>query len=357
MNKISDIRLPSVDGWSILPVSGEDHDVVVLSQVVLYRNFRKLPFPSSQNSVQAREILSSVELIIQSISSQGYAIAQASPRDDGTVQGMFLERYYCADFLKDHQHWYIDAGQNRVLRVNHLDHLEFLGIGTGLDLAGALEYARSWEQVMEVSQGFAASVEMGYLTSRVALAGPGMEARVILHLPGLFREDAIPTMVQNYPLEPLARDGLDYSPSHLFLLRGFGCLGQTEHDFLDLFTEGVSEIAHLERQARERLRDTDPLEFDDQSWRGWGNLVHHRLMGWNEALTLWSRSRMAWGMEVLPDFPREFGGLIFRLGENHLSQWLLEQNDGEKGSPKTEKMTILDEARSEIIRQIYAGGM
>jgi len=309
-----------------------------------------------QNAEQARQVLASTELTLRGIETPSSPLLVLGPASRGLDKQMLQDRGYFSVELEGSRTWFADWSFTRAVLVNGEDHLRISGWSPGFDLVGAEKMARSWEEILESRVGFAASVDLGYLTSRLNLAGLGLEGQALVHLPALGRQGLVPVAVQSYKILPVE----NLPPSAwVYRIDGRGFLGHKDQEWIDSFSDGVFEVVFQERKAREELRSLSPLVFDDRVWKAWGRLSSHRLIGFEEACEAWSQVRMAWGMKILPLLPPGISGLPFRLTDSHMWAYLQAERSSEtqKGSPKIEEMTILDEARSILLNRSLAGGM
>ena len=352
------------DLWSLPPSGSVDAmDTVLAVRVQLARNIQDLPFYGSQTSSQAREVLAHGEVAVRGVVPWHDDCLTLSPSSKKLEQQICLDRGLMDLELDQYQQWFGHKDYTSSIFINGHDHLLFTGWAHGLELTQAYGRAKQLETALDSRIAYAASLDFGYLTSKILEAGLGLRAVALVHLPALSASGAIPVRTSEFTLTP--HPSLP-PESTLYLVQGQGILGESEREFLDAFSEAVFQIVFEERKTREEIRNADPLVFDDELWRARGLIEHHRRISSTEAAKAWSLSRLGWAMDIVPHFPWAAMGLPLRLTDGHIWAALsLHQTtrtsdssaDQEKRFPKSPEMTILDEERSAIIRQTISGGM
>jgi protein arginine kinase len=348
------------DLWSVAPSGSVDAmDTVLAVRVQLARNILDLPFYGSQTSSQAREVLAHGEVAIRGAIPWHNEGMRMSPSSKKLEQQIGLDRGLIETEIDQYQQWFGEKDFSSSIFINGQDHLLFTGWAHGLELQRAYLKAKELESVMDSRISFAASLDFGYLTSKILEAGLGLRAMAIVHLPALSDSGAIPVRISDFSM--ISHPSLP-PESKVFLVLGTGVLGETEREFLDTFSEAVFQIVFEERKTREELRRADALIFDDEIWRARGLIENHRRITSAEASKAWSFSRLGWSMEIIPHFPWAAMGLPLRLTDAHVWASLSlhepdSSTDQEKRFPKSPEMTILDEERSALIRQTLIGGM
>jgi protein arginine kinase len=232
--------------------------------------------------------------------------------------------------------------------VNEIDHLRVSAFEPGLALAAALRGAEGIESRLERRLAFAASEDIGYLTTELRNLGTGLRVSALLHLPALvetgFLEKALKA-VMGLGLEARGFFGTEgVSLGSLYQVANLSSIGSSESELVLLIERTASQLAEFERKAREELLKQKKLEVLDAVYRAQGILLSARKMGYQEAVELLSRLRLGVCLGVIQGpAPRQLDELICRAQKSHLQLSLPE------GLADVD--TVVEEARATLLRE------
>ena len=370
MGNSNAFRFLIADLWAASLPHAPEADVVLSCEVRLSRNIRDRLFPSTQTAAMAREVLAQAEISLAAVAAPSQDLFHLTPGDRHLVLEAARERNLLADAFADHSHIYLSSHFTKSVAVNQEDHFAFTGRAAGLDLRMAEHQALAWERALEKDFVFAAAVDLGYLTTKLAGAGPGIHGRVLVHFPALARlhGPALQTTLKQRPeLSRWSVEHLsigDVAVAELFWIGGRGRLGEQEEEFLESLETALYPSILEERALREAEREADASAYDDAVWRAWGLYNNHRKITMEEAVQLWSVVRTAAAIEVLDADFQTMSGVPFRTGAAYCRLFVDQergqdqtQDAPEKGSSNDDDLTILDEARSRILRRDFSGGL
>lgn len=356
-------------------------DVVLLSEVVLARNIAGRHFPAVQDFEEAIEVVALVEAVALGIENDSCRLVQFGASDPEESVGILKERQIFDPRRLETEgftitpplvKFYLAEDSHRLIQVNVDDHIRLVGQSVGLDSRSALANIQDWDERLGAELGFSASIAAGYHTSRVIESGSGMRVRFLLHIPALAWAEVKPDLEPGCRLLPVEAAGLPPGTG-LFWFEMPPCGSEPEDVYLSRAERVAAGIVIQERRLREDLRSGDQLSFDDRAERGLGLMTHHRTIGLEEAYQLWGRVRTAAAMGILPPPEPAFTGLAFRMLPHHVALYAETAGDNgigiggagsggsgasrtRKGSSKDQEMTILNQARSLMIRECFSGG-
>ena len=162
------------------------------------------------------------------------------------------------------------------------DHIRIQCLREGLQLHRAFACADSLDMSLEDCCEFAFSEEFGYLTASPQLAGTGMRATVLQHLPALGLSDELPRVFRGLralgftALQSVQGDGR--GESSLLEIANLRSLGGAEMSYLEDLRQVAGKLDEFEARARERLLREARSLLEDHVWSAYGLLRHGRVM-------------------------------------------------------------------------------
>ena len=299
---------------------GPQGDVVISSRVRLARNVAGHPFVPRASEQEIRRI--------EALLSKKIASAHIEPKltyhrldgMDRTLIEVLVERH-----LISHDHaeadWVrgvaFDAAERVSVMVNEEDHLRMQVV------RGGLRVGKVWEQVDKLDDRlaeqipFAFSCKYGYLTACPTNAGTGMRASVMLHLPALIISREMDKVISMVHQRRLAVRGLfgegTQGSGDFYQLSNQVTLGVTEEQIVAEVTRTASQLATLEREARQSLLDKHRTELQGRLNRALEFLLSASMISSEEALHFLSQVRLGVTMNVIKDVRLEKLNEVFLL--------------------------------------------
>lgn len=290
--------------------SGPESDVVLSTEIYLFRNLEGMPFPERLSLAQRREISDKVGI--------------SAAEEDGIYSGKFrcidLDLADAAEISALAEQNMLESGAEscrkgsalllteddsiRIL-VNGEDHIRIQSVSSGLELDEAYLKADALDNVMNRSLRFAFDETLGYLTQNPEKLGTGMHVSLKLHLPALSDCGAVSRIASN-----LAAFGLTlysfsgpFSPSPpgaVYRLSNHVTLGITEEEAVSNLKSIALQVVAQERE--ERLRLSENIQVQDTISRSLGVLRSARLLKYDEFLNLLSIVRLGISVGLVQKF-------------------------------------------------------
>lgn len=335
---------------------GESGDVVLASRIRLARNFQRLPFPERADMKQ----LATVQGMAASVFSEIEA-ACGQPCDvvgiDGlseTEREVLVEKQLVSqNFIRNsaYRSAYISADRQVSIMVNEEDHLRIQCMAAGLDLRTPLELAMKLDDAVENQLDIAFDEKMGYLTSCPTNLGTGLQATVLLHLPGLVYTRNMNNVINIAQQLGISVCGLygegSEAAGNIFAVSNQLTLGFNEADLAANLTGTVTELIAHERRARKALLLYSKTRLEDAIWRAYGILKYARSLCESEVLELISKVRLGIDLDLIHETTAEcFSEVLLASRPNYIRNLA--------GSDNLSPPEI-DHRRADVVRRVLAG--
>lgn len=277
-----------------------------LAEAVLRRNYQDLKFcPQDIQEDLAESLRRSLARLGQkrpdfSVHTAGNDQALTEPYiEDALLPPAFHQLTEAAFAVSDEQSLYA--------AVNVEEHLLLKARGEAEDLSECVARLRALEQDLEdPDHPFARNKRFDYLSYRPVLAGSGLHASIILHLPMLSFLKQIRQLTDSVrkehgcvlkPFGHVDRQGT----ANLFLLTNAASQGKSDGQILD----SVSACADMLDRKESLLQQMVFMQKGhsgmlDQTWRAYGILMYARHLTQNDFLAQWSSLRMGAAAGIFP---------------------------------------------------------
>jgi protein arginine kinase len=338
------MRLES--GWFSTP--GSDDDVAVSSRARLARNLQGLPFPPSLSKEEEERVQREVIDAFAGLSEpfDPVFLDRLPPLD----RKILLEQNIISqDFSVSPNKLVLLGGSGRIsVMVNEEDHIRLACLSTGLCLGQVYEQADDLDSLLEDRLHFAATIQWGYLASRLENAGTGLRASVMLHLPALAADGTIGWALKRINQMGLQIKGYwgegDNSLGDMYQISNPLSIGQKEKEILATVSEAAAEMVGYERKAREETLASRRIELEDRVHRAYGVLRACRVISSKEAITLLSALRLGVALKIVEGPGIELiSTLMIQVQKAHI-QKRLDQTDDEADNK------LVDYTRAKLIR-------
>jgi protein arginine kinase len=332
---------------------GSQDDVAVSSRVRLARNLLGIPFPPTLSKEEEEQVQSEVVEAVSSVSDSFEAVFldRLPPLD----RKILLERNVISqDFsVSPNKLVLLEEDGGISIMVNEEDHLRLACMNTGLCLQEVYKAADDLDSRLESKLHFAASIEWGYLASRLENAGTGLRASVMLHMPALVSDGTIGWALKRIAQMDLQIKGYwgegDNSLGDMYQISNPLSIGCSERDILASVEEAAREMVEYERKAREEMLGARRIELEDRIHRAFGALSSCRLISSKEAIDLLSTVRLgiSLGMIEQPKI-QVITSLMIQAQKAHV-QKSLDQTDDDTDNK------LVDYTRAKLIRHALQG--
>lgn len=319
---------------------------VLASHCTLARNFTDFVFPARCNEGELCAVAARVRAAVENALAE---LAAAPQTSDTLETAAFAERWLATaswTALPDRARGlHLSPAQDLSVFTNAGDHLLLRATAPGNGLEDAWMRVSRADDALSALLNYACDERLGFLTTRLDMAGTGLRAGVLLHLPALAARDQItslglelisrrlslapaapgsspehgvalragggPLCLTAAEIEPFqaqcllsTEDGVcaasgAAAPGDLYVLHNTDALGVPEEELVLRVGHAARQLAGLEEQARQTLiRDRERL--GDRVARALALAGGARLLGFREGLALLSTLRVGRALELIP---------------------------------------------------------
>lgn len=338
-------------GW--FRSSGSDDDVAVSSRVRLARNLLGIPFPPTLSKEEEEQVQAQVIDAFSELSDSFDAIHL--DRLPPLERKILLEQNIISqDFCVSPNKLVLLHPEGKIsAMVNEEDHLRLACIDTGLCLQEVYDAADDLDSRLEDWLRFAASIEWGYLSSKLENAGTGLRASVMLHLSALVTDGTIGWVLKRTNHMGLQIKGYwgegDNSLGDMYQISNPVSIGLREKEILSSVDESAREMVEYERKAREEMMGSRRIELEDRVHRAFGVLSSCRLISSKEAITLLSTIRLGKSLGIIDKPSNEVITTLMIQAQKAHVQKSLDQTDDDADNK------LVDYTRAKLIRRALEG--
>ncbi len=280
-------------GW--YTEAGPMQDVVISSRVRLARNFKKIPFPTSENIKSAEMSIGIVKEALASVKDKKYMFIPLSALPvldkEYLVETHMISKELAAKKLPCALVT-MENNDNLSVMVNEEDHLRIQSIMPGFQIEEAYKQCLEFEGINNFQSSYAFSYEFGYLTSCPTNTGTAIRASAMVHLPAIEKTERIKPLVEQCRKMGVAVRGIygenSGATGSCYQISNQVTLGFTEHEIMSGIINLIESICELERESRELLKTRYGIAFEDMAYRAYGTLANARVLSSEEALKLLS---------------------------------------------------------------------
>lgn len=316
----------SSDAW--YAESGPENDVVLSTRIRLARDLANFPFPQKFKEDDAQRVKT---LVFDSFSHcqnpDNYQVVLTSDLNE------LGRKILCERGVID-VNTPVSSGSGVVIRtdgcvscvVNDIDHVRIAAFVPGLNAEKAFKQCRAVDDELQNSVQFAASFELGFLTSAFADCGSGMKVSCRLHLPSLSFADKIPAVCKELDekgvvIKDCFGAGVEKNSSlgSFYQISSKNSGNGNEFDQIANVVSAASYIAKYERRMRNELLEKQPTVIRDRIYRSYAKIRFTFLEPLREAFEV--VSDIKWGknlglLEGIED--NELCALLYRIQKGHL---------------------------------------
>lgn len=306
---------------------GEHSEVAVSTRVRLARNLRGYPFPARMNAEQARQVLEKVsDALISGASGLNLKLTELTSENRQEAASMVERHLISPEFAQGRnvRGVVLSPDESVSVMINEEDHLRIQVLGPGLCLDACLKEAERLDTLLDETLPYAFDERLGFLTNCPTNLGTGLRASVMLHLPALSRTGALREIVSaagklGFAVRGMYGEG-SAARGDLYQLSNQFTLGFTESQIAGRMMDSVQNIISQELAAREELKKSNKIAFEDKVWRAFGILSSARLLSSQEAEALLSELRLGSACGVISDItPEQIDRLFFKMQPMTLS--------------------------------------
>ena len=285
---------------------GNCGDVVCSTRVRLARNLRQFPFPARATVKQREAVEQQVKdalLSGNSILSKEFRFLPLESASEEEAVSLVERHIVSPEFISDRRGKavLISEDESISIMINEEDHLRIQVLREGLSLKEAAETADRIDTLLSETLTFAYDPEFGYLTQCPTNLGTGMRASVMLHLPALTENGAMPRISSNLSKLGLTIRGTYGEGSKivgaLYQLSNQITLGLSENEAIENLRSITVQLMEEERKARAQMSEN--IAWQDKIDRAAGILKTARVLSSSEFMELLSYIRFGLSTGVL----------------------------------------------------------
>ncbi|MFR3237451.1 MAG: protein arginine kinase [Acutalibacter sp.] len=301
--------------------SGNCGDVVCSTRVRLARNLKQFPFPAKATDPQREAVEQKVRdalLSGNSILSKEFRFVPLENASEEEAVSLVERHIVSPEFISDRRGKavLISDDESISIMVNEEDHLRIQVLREGFSLKEAAETADRIDTLLSETLDFAYDPEFGYLTQCPTNLGTGMRASVMLHLPALTENGAMPRIASNLSKLGLTLRGTygegSKSVGGLYQLSNQITLGLSENEAIENLRSITVQLMEEERKARSQM--AQDVAWQDKIDRAAGILKTARVLSSSECMELLSYVRFGISVGILQGVTtEELNGLMVNV--------------------------------------------
>ena len=301
--------------------SGNCGDVVCSTRVRLARNLKQFPFPAKATVPQREAVEQKVRdalLSGNSILSKEFRFVPLENASEEEAVSLVERHIVSPEFISDRRGKavLISDDESISIMINEEDHLRIQVLREGFSLKEAAETADRIDTLLSETLDFAYDPEFGYLTQCPTNLGTGMRASVMLHLPALTENGAMPRIASNLSKLGLTIRGTygegSKSVGGLYQLSNQITLGLSENEAVENLRSITVQLMEEERKARSQM--AQDVAWQDKIDRAAGILKTARVLSSSECMELLSYVRFGISVGILQGVTtEELNGLMVNV--------------------------------------------
>ena len=338
-----------------------DSDVAIVSRVQVSRNVSGHPFADFEPGTEEpgakargagyREALESVDAALRATAGdlfgEPYAVlTDRSIADSDRIR--LAERGIVDGNRADSV--FLSSDERFVAVIGGDDHLQLLCTVPGRAVTDCLRRVIAADLRLEESLHYAVSMDLGYLSSRIADVGTALRASVVLHLPGLLSLKRIGRILGRLGRIGCEMPSMAAPRSGLFVLRNRVTFGLDEPAIVDRVDACVRRLVALERRAREEIAAAQADGIRERAVRAQDELQTAETLSRERTALLASDLRFASVAGLFSGYSPALLSTLFFLGkDSHISG-----SRGPRRPGSGEDAKDSDEVRASVVRELLA---
>jgi len=309
-------------GW--IDGSGQDSDIVLMTQCKVYRNLADYPYPENCRDGDKEHIENRVLNVLENISALKPGHYVSFPKQEKEQASILSERGLTSPDLVEIEGprgVFFNEDQQIGVSINERNHVMIQTQVSGFEVNESWSLANGVDDALASILDFSFDDRLGYLTHGLRDTGTALRGKIILHLPACVSMRGISALKEHvvskrHELKPLYGQN-DSAVGDLFVLSNSSTLGQSEDEMLFYLRQLSQEIIDRERESQKRLFSTARLRMEDRVERALGLARHAKILAFDEAISVLSSLRL--GVS---------NGLLETITLHQLNDALLNAQDG-----------------------------
>lgn len=333
---MNNIDFSQAGAW--LDGSGPFSDIIISSRLRLHRNLKGVKFVSWADNQKLKEITDNLLSITELTDYLSNSSRIKLDELDNSSPNLFPERFIVNHkFLSASHPRGLIIGEKEYLSIliNNNDHLNIQVYNSGLNLDDNYLLLSKLEDELEEHLNFAYSEQFGYLSPLPTLAGTGLKASFMVHLPAMLNLGELETIMKTLSkircnFTSLFSSGPQIIQGDLFIISNQVTLGVTEEEIIDSLSKIAIELLNYETNAREKLLRINKFECEDEIFRSLGILINARSVSFDELIKHLSMIRLGISLDLIDDITsKTLNKLLIILQPEHLNRLFKEEIEEE----------------------------
>ncbi|WP_068556840.1 protein arginine kinase [Thermotalea metallivorans] len=287
---------------------GPESDIIISSRIRLARNIEDFPFPIALTKHKSKELIQKVSSgILEGNTTlknefKLYELEEMPPLE----RQVLVETYLISSHLAEQ--WeksavLLNRDESVSIMINEEDHIRIQCLLPGLQLNEAWDLADKIDDVLEERIQYAFDEQLGYLTSCPTNVGTGIRASVMVHLPALTMTGYINRILQaagqiGLAVRGIYGEGTEFL-GNIFQISNQLTLGRNEAEIISNLKDVTLQIIQKERDARNTLLSSNPIQLEDRIYRSFGVLANARILSSQECMQLLSDLRLGIDTQII----------------------------------------------------------
>jgi len=322
-NRVEEI-IQNPGSWNNL---GPYNDVVISTNIELFRNVHDISFPHRQDQSEISFIKATAENFTRK-SAYSNEILMID-LDEVAIEDKKLlseKNAITSGVIEKNNCFLISSGNdNYNIIVNEEDHFKIQTNNPGLQISETYQRASNIDDELNKYAVYAYSDELGYFTSNPANLGTGMSASVLFHFPVLTLLNKIPEVIKKAQDSGLLLSGIRDNGKNTFgciyQLCNVPSIGLSEEKILETLNAVSLELVNLESSQRDDLISGDRTFIEDKIFRSYGILLYSRKINFPEAVSLLSDIRVGIILSLIKGIDlNQINELIINCQWSHLER-------------------------------------
>ena len=323
--------------------------IVISTRIRLARNLAGFAFPAQRKEQELRQVVQEVLAAVTTLEEFEHARYVDLTKISATDRRVLMERRLASpEFIESKQPSLLIIARDEYLSmmVNEEDHLRIQSFCGGLSLSKAWQPLVSLDRSLSECLDYAFSERFGHLTACPTNTGTGMRASIFAHLPAISAAKGMKETVRRFSSKGITLRGFYGEGSkvlgNIYQISNQVTLGKAESELLSVLETETQELIRAERNAREKMLQSQRRQLEDQVWRAYATLKYARLLSSMELVNLLSAIRLGNDLGILTDWPDTLlNEVMLRSQPGHL----------QKSHGDIDPAAARDATRADIVRE------
>lgn len=307
-------------GW--IREDNQYRDIFVKTKIRLMRNVADFPFPKQANNTKRKIFLNKIEWLFKNSDVFNGFDLISFDKVPLKVKYLFLEKGFLnKEPEKEGKSILINKKGDLSIIINEDDHFQLQKINSGFEFENSLIELYKLEDKLSEYFNLAFDSNIGYLTSSLENLGFGIRITFWVHLPGLFQEDEISSLIRSlksskaYVKEIYKEE--NYPIGSLFEVSINEGLTSSKR-LISKINKIVEKIIYEEKEARNILLNERKIIIEDTIYKSLGLIIYSKILSFRGALELLFNLRLGSSLNIISIPLKLIDVLTIFIHPNHM---------------------------------------